>query len=134
MIIDKILLISSAVVENNKKILLLQRKDNSSYTNHWQLPEGKIEKNETPDLALKREIKEELGVEVKSLKFQRVFYNNLEAKGLRYLAIRIVYKIKLNSNKIILSQEHKNYGWYSKQEALRLLLLPGVKETLQTLV
>ncbi|MBI1864067.1 NUDIX domain-containing protein [Candidatus Woesebacteria bacterium] len=134
MTIDKILLIATSVIQNDKKALLLQRGEESSYSNHWQLPEGKLEEGETPNKALKREIKEEIGGEISSLKFQTVFYNDLEAKGLQYLAIRAVFKAKLKSNKIILSKEHKNYGWYSKKEALNLPLLPGTKEILVKLL
>lgn len=133
MIIDKIIQIASSVVKNNKKVLLLQRGENSSYPNYWQLPEGKMEEGETPDSALRREIKEEIGVGIKSSKFQTVFYSNLKAKELQYLAIRMVYKTKLNSNNIKLSQEHKNYGWYSKKEALKLPLLPGIREIVRKL-
>ena len=133
MIIDKIILIASSIIKKNKKVLLLQRGNNGSYPSYWQLPEGKIEEGETPDLALKREIKEEVGFQIRSLKFQKVFYSHLEAKKLQYLAIRIAYEAKINSNNIKLSQEHKNYGWYSKKEALDLLLLPGIKEILKDL-
>ena len=133
MIIDKILLIASSIIEKDKKVLLLQRGNNASYPDHWQLPEGKIEEGETSDLAIKREIKEEIGIRVISLEFQKVFYSTFEAKELQYLGIRAVYKAKLNSNEIMLSQEHKNYGWYSKKEALKLLLIPGIKEILQDL-
>ena len=134
MIIDKTLLIASSVIEKDKKVLLLQRNSNGSYPDHWQLPEGKMEESETPDLALKREVKEEIGVEVKSLKFKKVLYSNFEVKGLKYLGIRAVYRAKLSSDKIKLSHEHKNYRWYSKEEALSLTLLPGIKEILRELV
>ena len=133
MTIDKIILIASSVIKNSTKVLLLQRGDDSSYPNHWQLPEGKLEEGEILAIALKREIKEEIGGEVSSLKFQTVFYTDLEAKGQQYLAIRAIFKAKLKSNEIKLSHEHKNYRWFSKKEALNLPLLPGIKEVLEKL-
>lgn len=133
MIIDKIIIIASSIIIDKEMVLLLQRGDDSSYPDYWQLPEGKIEEGELSDLALRREVKEEIGVGIKNVKFQGIFYSNIEAKEIKYLAIRAVYSAVLDSNDITLSQEHKNYGWYSKKEALNLLLLPGIEEILENL-
>jgi 8-oxo-dGTP diphosphatase len=133
MIIDKIVLMASGIIKKDNKIILLQRGDKSSFPDHWQFPEGKIEEGETPNKALKREMKEEIRCDIGSLKFQTVFYNSLEAKGLHFLAVRSVFSVKLKSTDIKLSEEHKNYGWFTKKEALNLSLLPGIKEILEKL-
>jgi len=49
-----------ALIINNKKILLVSGHGADFY---WT-PGGGIENNETPEVALKRELKEELGLEV----------------------------------------------------------------------
>lgn len=49
-----------ALIINNKKILLVSGHSADFY---WT-PGGGIENNETPEVALKRELKEELGLEV----------------------------------------------------------------------
>jgi len=41
------------------RALLFERKD---LTNNWQVPQGGIEDNENPEQAMKREIKEEIGI------------------------------------------------------------------------
>ncbi len=51
------------ILDDSNKILLLHR--NSESVVQWELPGGKIEIGETPQAAAQREIKEELGVDVK---------------------------------------------------------------------
>lgn len=52
-------------IDSNNKILLLLRDDvpNIPFPNKWDIPGGKIEEGETPDIAVRREMKEELGLD-----------------------------------------------------------------------
>lgn len=111
-------------------MLLLQRSKNHSFPNYWQLTEGKLEKDEAPETALKREIQEEISQSVSKLKLKLVSCASLTAKGQKYLTLRLVYSVQLFSNDIKLSEEHKNFGWFSKTKALKLKLLPGTKDIL----
>ena len=52
-----------ALVDTDSRILLAQRPEGKSFAGYWEFPGGKIEKGETPEAALIREIREELGVE-----------------------------------------------------------------------
>lgn len=45
-------------------VLLAERPAGKPWAGWWEFPGGKIELNETPELALKREISEELGIEI----------------------------------------------------------------------
>jgi len=131
--IDKVLIIASAVIKNRKKeILLLKRKETKTFQNCFQLPEGKLEENETPSDALRREIKEELGLKIKSTELKTVSQTEIEAKGIKYLAFRLIYQVILNSiSKIKLSEEHSEYGWFSEKDFNNLKLLPGTKEAIE---
>ena len=131
--IDKILIIASAVIKNDKnEILLLKRGETKTFQNHFQLPEGKLEENETPLNALHREIKEELGLKIKSTELKTVSQTEIEAKGIKYLAFRLIYQVILNSiSKIKLSEEHSEYGWFSEKDFNNLKLLPGTKEAIE---
>ncbi len=132
--IDKIVSIASAVIKNKEgKVLLLQRSGIASYPDHWQLVEGKLEESEKVDSALKREVQEEIGGIVKVMHINTVFYNELTAKGQNYLAFRVVFDVELESIEVKISEEHKSFAWYTKEEALSLQLLPGVEAVLQKL-
>ena len=51
-----------AIHENDLKVLLIQR-GADPYKNHWALPGGFVEINESVDVAAERELAEETGME-----------------------------------------------------------------------
>jgi len=52
------------IIEHKGKIFICRRKEGKSLAGHWEFPGGKIEPNETPEEALKRELSEELEMDV----------------------------------------------------------------------
>lgn len=52
------------VLKRNQTVLVAKRPLHKPYSGYWEFPGGKIEANETPDVALSRELHEELGVDV----------------------------------------------------------------------
>ncbi len=54
---------TNAVILNQKKEILLARRIQPPYVGHWDFPGGHLYMNETVEDCLKREIREELGVE-----------------------------------------------------------------------
>lgn len=60
----KTLLVSAvALIDVEGRILLAQRPEGKSMAGLWEFPGGKIEPGETPEVALIRELHEELGIE-----------------------------------------------------------------------
>ena len=55
------------IIKKNQKILITKRKQDQLLGGLWEFPGGKIEKNETEQIALKREILEETNLKVKGL-------------------------------------------------------------------
>jgi len=63
--------------------LILTRKDELlivkiSYKNYWSIPGGVIEEKESPKQGCIREIKEEIGLEIKDIKFLCVDYTTAD--------------------------------------------------------
>ena len=56
----------AGVVRRNGRILICQRKRGSRHAFKWEFPGGKVEKDETPERALERELEEELGIRAKT--------------------------------------------------------------------
>nr|WP_202923992.1 8-oxo-dGTP diphosphatase MutT [Rhodovulum sulfidophilum] len=60
----KIVLVAAvALIDADGRVLLAQRPAGKSMAGLWEFPGGKIEPGETPEAALKRELKEELGID-----------------------------------------------------------------------
>lgn len=59
------ILVTCAIIELDQKVLCAQRGLNMALPLKWEFPGGKVEEGEDLEGCLKREIKEELGVEIK---------------------------------------------------------------------
>ena len=110
--------LAGAVIHNEKnEILLIHR--NTPNKEQWELPGGKIEKNESPEEAAIRELKEELNVDIKDFKEDdfKMRYNWFEAEilsGTIKLMEEKFDKFKFFSNNELLetnnlSENMKNY-------------------------
>ncbi len=56
--------VTAAVIEKDGKILCAQRPPGDALAGLWEFPGGKIESGEAPEACLRREIQEELGLEI----------------------------------------------------------------------
>lgn len=131
--------VSGIILKNNKVLLVWHNKLNT-----WLYPGGHIEKNETPDEALIREIKEEtnLDVELQSNKNIDIRTDIVRTLNMPYIIMEeligdrednhyhmdMVYLCKLKTKEInIKKDEVKKYGWFSKDELENMELLENLK-------
>ena len=61
----KTLLVTAGIMTNQGKALIAQRKEGAARGLLWEFPGGKLREAEEPKEALQRELREELGIEVK---------------------------------------------------------------------
>ena len=62
----------ASIIPQNNKILLCQRSVHSVHPLEWEFPGGKIDKDEAPEDALRRELQEELCLEV--LEYEQIYW------------------------------------------------------------
>ena len=56
------LVVSIALIDNHDQILISKRPAKKHLSGYWEFPGGKVEKNEKPENAIIREVKEELNI------------------------------------------------------------------------
>jgi ADP-ribose pyrophosphatase YjhB (NUDIX family) len=106
----KIEIIVRGVCVANKSILLCHGK-NASYT---YLPGGHVEFGETVSSALKRELKEEMGVPIRIKRFLGCFENHFKQKGKIHCEINLVFEFTISaSQKAVVNarEKHIEFLW-----------------------
>jgi len=60
-----VLVAACALIDADGRVLIAQRPQGKAMAGLWEFPGGKVESGERPELSLIRELKEELGIDVK---------------------------------------------------------------------
>ncbi|WP_348645523.1 8-oxo-dGTP diphosphatase MutT [Jannaschia sp. S6380] len=58
-----VLVSAAALIDRDGRVLLARRPEGKELAGLWEFPGGKVEPGETPEVALVRELREELGIE-----------------------------------------------------------------------
>jgi len=111
------------------EFLLLKRADNETYSKVWQMVTGATEDNEKAFEAALREIDEETGL--KPFKFWIVpNVNSFYSYQKDCISLVPVFVAQVNNDEdVVLSEEHSEYKWVQKEEAIELLAWPGQKRS-----
>jgi 8-oxo-dGTP diphosphatase len=104
-------IVTCAVIEKDGKILIARRKSGDQMAGKWEFPGGTIEPGETPAQCLKRELLEELGVEIGIDEFICSSTWKYDHATIKLLA----FKATLLSGELIL-HDHAEISWVSPQE------------------
>ena len=108
--------VTCAIIEHNNKVLITQRSEKMALPLKWEVPGGKLEKNETAEACLIREILEELDINIKIKK--QLNSNTHEYSETKIIKL-IPFICQLVSGEIKLT-EHANFLWLSKRELVNL--------------
>lgn len=119
-IMKKIINVVGAIIYSDNKILCAQRSEKMSLPLMWEFPGGKIEKDETEEEALIREIKEEMKCDL--IVKDKVTTTEYEYDfGIVKLS---TYKCELNKELPTLT-EHKQIMWLPLQQLNELTWAPA---------
>ena len=98
--------VTAALLIKNNRILIAKRKHSDKLSGKWEFPGGKIEEGETPEECLKRELKEELNIDI-SIKdfFIESIYSYPDFK-IRLIAYFVIW----DTCKLIV-RDHEKIAW-----------------------
>lgn len=126
------LTIGACIVSGNKILLLRHAK-----LDKWLFPGGHIEKDETPDQAVLREVKEETGLNFKFLHYSPLtqseeeieklavpFHSNVHSVG-DHNHQCFYYYGAVDTDEFVGNNESKDMKWFSREELLELDNVPG---------
>lgn len=103
--------VTCAVIIKNGRILITQNGENSDHPYLWEFPGGKVNEGEPPEVCIKREIMEELAIEIDIL--QKMF-SVMHDYGFKKIEL-IPFLCSIRSGDIVLN-EHHNLQWIDNYE------------------
>ena len=108
------------------KILAIRRSDTHPLRpKGWDIPGGDLEFGEDAKEGMRREIREETGLEVNDLKvIDALSWSNERGE----FWVTIYYAAKANTDRVKLSWEHDDFRWVTLDEFQQLDILPRIKQ------
>lgn len=101
----------AGLIVKDGKLLIAQRPGDKHMGGRWEFPGGKIEKGESPEKALARELSEELGIEVKVGRIYHAVMHSYPEKDV----LLLFYRCSLISGKPIPIEE-ADVRWIEEKE------------------
>lgn len=117
----------AAIIHREKAYFATQR-GYGEWEGMWEFPGGKIESGESPEAALKREIQEELGIDITIDRF-------LCTTEYDYPSFHLTmhcYLCDVEAGEIVL-REHKSARWLTAETLDNVEWLPADKEVIEVL-
>lgn len=108
----------AAVVCRDGRFLLARRPEGKRHGGLWEFPGGKVAAGESPLAAVRRELREELGMRVTDL--GRLLFETRDPGTpflLRFLEVRAEGEPR--------ALEHEEVGWYAREALSDMPLAPG---------
>ena len=111
------LAVKAFILNNEGRILLIRRSNEEPYMpGVWEIPGGKTDPSKDPHLELKREVKEETGLEIEIIKPLNVQHFRREDLG---AITMIIFECKnLGTDDVVLNkEEHSEFIWTNLEDS-----------------
>ncbi len=121
------------IIQNSKgEILLgLRNKNMFTYPNTWGLPGGMADYGEKIEETAKREVKEELGVDVIITKRSKNIYQNLPNEKCKFHSVDIPHYAKIIKGVPKAKDETQEVKWFKPSEIKKIKMAYSHKENLK---
>lgn len=113
-----------ALIQNDRGEILLALRSQQAKNERglWEIPGGAVEFGETLEQALKREIREEIGVEIELLKLLHVCDHILPTERQHWVSPTYICRITSGTPTIMEPHKCDQLAWYTPAAALKLPL------------
>ena len=111
----------AAVIDRDSKYLACRRSQYKSLAGLWEFPGGKVEPGETDQDALRREIHEELGVEIAVGAYLATSLNKTGDLDIELVA----YRAHVIEGDVSASSDHDELGWLTSKELEGIVWAPA---------
>ena len=100
---------------------------------HWDFPKGNIEKGESEQATIRREIEEETGIiRIRFIDgFRETIKYFYQWKGQGIFKIVVYFLVETRQKKVTLSHEHQGYIWLPYEQAMEQLTFTKSREVLK---
>lgn len=122
------LLVTAAVIFDRGKVLITRRPDDKRHPGYWEFPGGKVDPGESPEEALIREIREELGAGIMVDEIFEVVYYCYDWGPVLVLA----YRCRLLAEALY-NLDVAEHRWVSPKELSHFSILPADQPILHRL-
>ncbi|MEQ2529440.1 NUDIX domain-containing protein [Bacillaceae bacterium CLA-AA-H227] len=116
---NSIVVAVKGVILHKGKVLIVKRALDDYRGGTWECPGGKIDFGEDLEVALIREIEEEVGLAVTVDKI--LFATTFNTEPTRQVVI-LTYLCRSESQNVVLSVEHSEYLWATKEQLKEMLV------------
>lgn len=103
------------LTDKENKILLVERKFDPQ-KGFWDVPGGFVEPDETAENALKRELKEELGISGRNFSYLSSYTSDYHYQQITYKTICLMFTAEIGGQKITIGDDVADFEWFSYKE------------------
>lgn len=115
-------IVLTGILKSDDLLLIVKRDENDElYPGAWEFPGGHLEKGETLVEGLKRELQEEIGFN-SDFESRIIGYDdevkNKNGELIHNLEINFLIPVNKEEIEVVLSEEHSDYKWVTKDSEL----------------
>ncbi|GAA3298368.1 NUDIX domain-containing protein [Dactylosporangium vinaceum] len=100
--------VAAVVTDRHNRVLVIQRRDNGA----WQLPGGILELDESPQTGVRREVREETGVDVESERLTGIY------KNMALGVVALVFRARLIAGTPTETDESAAVAWWTADQVV----------------
>lgn len=120
---------ATALLVRECRVLLGRRTSKVRFAGLWDAFGGHVERGESPEEALRRELREELAIDVTLARFLHI-YEDIDPTSGETFRHHLFLVTGWDGEPGIANEEHSEIRWYRPDEVAELNLMPSLKEAI----